>query len=137
MAAVLDASVVVELVLGTRIASSIRSRLSESRVSPHGPELVDLEVLNVLRRYVNAGAMVPSRAVKAISMFHELDIRRHRRSPMLHRVWAWRGNLTVYDAAYATLAEVLNATLLTTDARMANAPGLSIPIEVFTGETTH
>ena len=56
---------------------------------------------------------------------------------MLHRIWAWPGNPTAYDAAYVTLAEVLGAPLPTTDVRMANAPGLSVPIEVFTGETAH
>ena len=62
---------------------------------------------------------------------------------MRYRIWAWRANLTAYDvaydvaydAAYMTLAEVLVAPLQTMDARLVNAPGLSIPIEVFTGPT--
>ena len=36
-----------------------------------------------------------------------------------------------YDAAYVALAEVLNGPLLTTDARLASAPNLPIPVEVF------
>ena len=46
---VLDASAVVELVLVTAPGVRIRRRLSEPRISMHGPELVDLKVLNVLR----------------------------------------------------------------------------------------
>ena len=137
MTAVLDASVVVELVLGTRVGASIRQRLSDPQDSLHSPELVDLEVLNVLRRYLNAGVVAPSRAAAAISRLNELDLHRHRHGPLLQRIWAWRANLTAYDAAYVTLAEVLGAPLLTADARMARAPGLSIPIEVFTAETAH
>ena len=62
MTAVLDASVVVELVLGTRIGARIRERLHDPRISLHGPELLDLEVLNVLRRYVRAGTVAADRA---------------------------------------------------------------------------
>ena len=56
---------------------------------------------------------------------------------MLRRIWSWRGNLTTYDAAYVALAEVLSAPLLTTDERLANAPGLTVPVEVFTTERMH
>ena len=41
---------------------------------------------------------------------------------MLPRIWALKENLTAYDAVYVALAEVLHATLLTTDRRMAAAP---------------
>ena len=54
MIVVLDASAVVELVLVTTPGVRIRRRLSDPGISMHSPELVDLEVINVLRRYVNA-----------------------------------------------------------------------------------
>ena len=38
-------------------------------------------------------------------------------------MWALRSNLTAYDAAYVTIAEALDAPLLTLDARLAAAPG--------------
>ena len=56
---------------------------------------------------------------------------------MLRRIWSWRANLTTYDAAYVALAEVLAAPLLTTDARLANAPGLTVPVEVFAPGRIH
>ena len=56
---------------------------------------------------------------------------------MLRRIWSWRANLTTYDAAYVTLAEVLGGPLLTTDGRLANAPGLTVPVEVFATERLH
>ena len=39
------------------------------------------------------------------------------------RIWALRKNLSAYDAAYVALAEVLDAPLLTLDARLAASPG--------------
>ena len=131
MTAVLDASVVVELVLGTEIGTHVRRRLSDPQISLHSPELVDLEVLNVLRRYVNVGAAEPARAAAALCRLNELDLQRHRHGPMRERIWAWRANLSAYDAAYVALAEFMDAPLLTTDGRLARAPGLWIPVEVF------
>ena len=115
MIVVLDASAVVELVLVTAPGVRIRRRLSDPGISMHGPELVDLEVLNVLRRYVNAKLVTMERATQAVGILEDLDLRRHRHGPMLGRIWSWRSNLTAYDAAYAALAEVLNGTLLTTE----------------------
>ena len=137
MIVVLDASAVVELVLVTTPGVRIRQRLSDPGISMHGPELVDLEVINVLRRYVNAKLVTMDRATQAVGILEDLDLRRHRHGPMLGRIWSWRSNLTAYDAAYVALAEVLNGTLLTTDARLASAPNLPVPVEIFAddGET--
>ena len=137
MTAVLDASVVVELVLGTRIGARIRERLHDPRISLHGPELLDLEVLNVLRRYVRAGTVAADRAEAAVRRLDELDLQRHRHGPMLPRIWSWRAKLTAYDAAYVALAEVVDCPLLTTDARLSKAPGLPVPVELFDARTIH
>ena len=137
MTAVLDASVVVELVLGTRIGARIRERLHDPMISLHGPELLDLEVLNVLRRYVRAGTVAADRAEAAVRRLDELDLQRHRHGPMLPRIWSWRANLTAYDAAYVALAEVVDCPLLTTDARLSKAPGLPVSVELFDARTIH
>lgn len=134
MIAVLDASAVVELVLGTYTGARLRHRLSDPRISLHSPELVDLEVLNVLRRFTRSETVTPDRIAAAVERLDELDLQRHRHGPMLRRIWSWRANLTTYDAAYVTLAEVLGGPLLTTDGRLANAPGLTVPVEVFATE---
>lgn len=134
MLVVLDASAVVELVLVTVSGVRIRRRLPDPRISMHGPELVDLEVLNVLRRYVNARLVTMDRATAAVRTLDDLDLQRHRHRPMLRRIWSRRSNLTAYDAAYVALAEILNAPLLTTDVRLANAPNLPIPVEVFAAD---
>ena len=136
MPVVLDASAIVELLLGSRTGAVIRRRLADPRISLHGPELVDLEVLNVVRRYVLAGRLDPARAAGAFRNLFDLDLERHRHGPLLGRIWSWRSNLTTYDASYVTLAEVLDAPLLTADRRLANAPNLPIRVEVFTAAPT-
>lgn len=45
------------------------------------------------------------------------------------RAWELGPNLSTYDAAYVALAEHLDATLVTTDARLARAPGPRCTIE--------
>ena len=137
MRVVLDASVVVELVLGTRVGARVRGRLLDPRISLHGPELLDLEVLNVLRRYVQAGRIAADRAEAAVRRLNELDLRRHRHGPMLPRIWSRRANLTACDAAYVALAEVLYGPLLTKDARLLRTPNLRVPVELFDPMTVH
>lgn len=47
---------------------------------------------------------------------------------VLDAAWAKRGHLTTYDAPYVVLAEHLGATLVTSDLRLANSPGLAVPV---------
>lgn len=109
----------------------ILKRISDARLSLHSPELVDIEVLSVLRRYELSDIIPPDRIAHAIDNLSDLDLRRHRHGPILPRIWSWRYNLTSYDAAYVTLAEVLDAPLLTTDSRLAGPPRLPVRVEVF------
>jgi predicted nucleic acid-binding protein len=46
------------------------------------------------------------------------------------RAFALRENLAAYDACYVALAEGLRCSLLTMDARLARAPGISCGVEV-------
>ena len=44
-------------------------------------------------------------------------------APLLQRIWELRDNVTAYDAAYVALAERLNASVLTCDARLVATTG--------------
>ena len=94
------------------------------------PELIDLEVLSVLRRQVAAGLMTPARAELALTDLTELPIRRAAHRPLLFRCWELRQTVTVYDAAYVALAEVLGIVLVTADGRLSRAPGVRCRIDV-------
>jgi predicted nucleic acid-binding protein len=94
------------------------------------PHLIDLEVGSVWRRLVAAGAMDLRRAALAVVDLYELPIRRARHFDLLPRCWELRSNLSIYDAAYVALAEALETTLVTADARLKNASGPHCDIEV-------
>ncbi len=124
---VLDASALVELLLHTPAGAAIDKRIADPSMGLHVPHLADIEVTQVFRRYVREDDIAAADAAAALQ---DLDLQRHPHDPMLQRVWQLRENLPAYDAIYVVLAEVLNSTLLTCDARLARAPGLRCPVEV-------
>ncbi|MGH8473852.1 MAG: type II toxin-antitoxin system VapC family toxin [Gammaproteobacteria bacterium] len=128
---VLDASTVLEILLQTEAGAPVAERLLTSDSSLHAPHLLDVEVAQVLRRFVAQGEVPETRARQALAALADLPLERYSHTILLPRIWALRQNLTAYDAAYVALAEVLGATLLTRDARISRAPGLAARIEVF------
>jgi predicted nucleic acid-binding protein len=130
---VLDASAVVELLLGTKLGRSIATRIADPEIGLHAPHLLDVEVAQALRRFVRDGELDSGVARAALEDLRSLDLERHGHEPLLDRVWALRPNLTAYDAVYVALAEALDAILLTCDARMARAPGVQKRIELVRG----
>lgn len=104
-----------------------RARLHGQQLA--APELIDLEIVSVLRRQLSAGRLDERRAVLAIADLADLPIQRASHLPLLVRCWELRDNLTVYDAAYVALAEALGTSVLTADSRLAKAPGLRCSVE--------
>lgn len=129
---VVDASVlVVALADDTAFGDEARHRLRGERLA--APELIDLEVISVLRKLVRVGLSDVRRAELAMADLVQLPMDRAPHTPLLSRVWELRDNLTAYDASYVALAEVVDASLLTADARLAQSPGPLCPIEVLEG----
>ncbi len=128
---VLDASAVVELLLGTPRAAHLAARLATPLETVHAPHLIDLEVASALRALEARGVVTAVDAARAIGEWLALDLVRYPHDALLPRIWQLRGNLTAYDAAYVALAEHLGAPLATCDARLASAPGNRAAIELF------
>jgi predicted nucleic acid-binding protein len=105
-----------------------RARLRGNTLA--APELIDLETSSVIRRQLSVGALDARRAELALTDLIDLPLRRAPHRPLLARCWELRANLTVYDAAYVALAELLGVVLLTADARLANAPGLRCKLDL-------
>ena len=127
---VLDASALLELLLGTERGRTVAVRIADPAIGLHAPHLADVEVAQALRRYVREGEIEPSSAATALDDLRSLDLERHAHEPLLGRVWALRENLTAYDAVYVALAEALDSTLLTCDGRLSRAPGLSRRVQL-------
>lgn len=127
---VLDASAAVEWLLVRDLGASVAARFSDPEVTVHAPSLIGVEVLAALRGLVLGGHARPERASLAMADLTASDIALHDPTPLLPRAWELRDSLTVYDAVYVALAEVLDATLVTTDARITRAPGLRARLDV-------
>lgn len=127
---VVDASAVIELLLRSPLGVRVGARLFDPAVALNAPHLLDVEVVQVLRRFEQRGELSPERGLAALRLFQALPIRRHRHEPLLTRIWALRANCTAYDAAYVSLAEALDAVLVTCDDRLGHAPGMRATVEV-------
>ncbi len=127
---VIDASAVIEMLLGLEKADAVIQRAFSSNESLHAPHLIDVEVAQVIRRYWRAGDLPSARGEEALRDLADLPIHRHSHEPLLSRIWQLRNNLTAYDAAYVALAEGLDAEFLTLDKALARIPGVRISIEV-------
>jgi predicted nucleic acid-binding protein len=126
---VVDASVLaVALADDGADGDAARARLrGESLVAP---ELLDLEVVSVLRGQMISGSLDARRADLALDDLSAIPLKRAPHLPLLQRCWELRENLTTYDASYVALAEALDVVLLTGDRRLARAPGARCQIEV-------
>lgn len=105
-----------------------RQRLRGERLA--APHLIDLEVASAWRRLVAAGALDSRRAQMALDDLQALRLDRVAHGPLLDRCWELRDNLTIYDAAYVVLAELLDVTLVTADRKLSNARGARSAVEV-------
>lgn len=126
----LDASAIIELLLNTTLGHAVSQRVADPLLSLHAPHLVDIEVASTLRRYVRDGELEAAIAEEALVALRQLDVERHAHEDLLERIWALRDNVTPYDAAYVALAEALDAKLLTCDAKLYRAPGVSAIAEL-------
>lgn len=126
---VVDASVVaVALLDDGEGGSRVRERLADETLA--APEIMDLEVLSMLRRIDHRGVLTARRAALAMTDLADLAVRRTSHTLLLPRCWELRGSVSPYDAAYVALAEVLDVPLYTADRRLARASGPRCHIEV-------
>jgi predicted nucleic acid-binding protein len=129
---VVDASAAVTMFLnlGSR-AARVRERLGQAAEEVHIPHLFDVEVLQALRRHSLRGDLSGEQSRLILGLLYDMKAVRYPHAPLAARMWELRENLTAYDAAYVALAEVLEAPLLTTDRRLAQAPGIRAAVELF------
>jgi predicted nucleic acid-binding protein len=127
---VVDASAVLELLLQTPLGTRVEARLFRNRDELHAPHLLDVEIVQGLRRLVRTGEVAVARSGEAIADLIDLDLHRHGLVDLMIRVWALRDNVSAYDATYVALAEAIDAPLVTCDSRLASAPGHRARVEL-------
>ena len=110
---VIDASAVLEILARTPTGIELEATLLDANL--HAPHVIDLEVLNAIRRWERTGAIRRGEATGILEAFLALRITRYPHTPLLDPIWALRHNLTAYDAVYLALAKSLDAALVTMD----------------------
>lgn len=116
---VLDASALVDLVLGVPLGAAVRARI-DGRVL-HAPAHLDAEVLSVLGRLHRAGSLTARQVSAQLQLVSEAPIERHALPGLVPGAWARRKQLRLVDALYVELAGRLGAPLITTDAALDRA----------------
>ena len=119
---VLDASAAIEWLFQSPVGRKIDRRMFGASESLHAPHLIDVEVAQVLRRYVRDKTITAQRGQEALEDLRDLPLSRYPHDFLIPRIWGLRATLTAYDAVYVALAELLGATLLTCDSKIAAAP---------------
>ena len=126
---VVDASAMVEALVGRDPESELLDGLAEAVAAPH---LLDVEVLSALRGLLLGGKLEQGAAEKARHDHFALSITRHEIHPLADRIWILRHHYTSYDACYLALAEALDVPLFTCDAKLVGA-GHEAQVRVFAG----
>lgn len=124
---VLDASVLVRsAVTGDAAARTWVRGVERGDVEGHVPELAYAECVSAVAQYVRAGLLDIEAASDTLRALTELPLVAHSHARLARPslTLAFELGLSAYDAAYAALAEILAAPLITADRRLAAAiPG--------------
>jgi predicted nucleic acid-binding protein len=128
---IVDASCLYEVVADTARAEAVRAHLAtdEDHAAPH---LIDVEVANVIRRDHMLGRLDRTAAQQAIDDLQDWPAERFGHRSLLGRAWELRDSVRGWDAFYVALAEVLEAPLVTADARLGRVTGLRCRVQVVT-----
>ncbi len=124
-----DSAVVVDALTAADGVDDLHAYLAAEEL--HAPTLLDYEVLSALRGLTLGAHLSTARAQDVLTDFEDLSVQRWPSVDSLRRrAFQLRDNLSAYDAGYVALAEALECSLLTRDARLARSGGHTARIEV-------
>jgi predicted nucleic acid-binding protein len=104
--------------------------LADELETVHVPHVIDIEIAQVLRRYVLRGVIDEGLGATALRRWMDFDVERHPHQPFLGRIWRLRANVTAYDAVYLALVEALSTELVTGDRGLADVPGAAVAVKL-------
>jgi predicted nucleic acid-binding protein len=129
--AVVDTSALVGLVTldVEELPAELVDRLS--KVTPHVPDIIDVEFHHALRGLSLGKKISAERAEHARGLFADIPKVRYATQYLSDRIWFLRHHLAAYDACFIALAEMLDAPLITIDRKQARATGHQARVEAF------
>ena len=124
---VVDASIAVEYLLRTPLGLTVADIISDASLI--APELMDAEVLSVLRGEVLLRRLEEDRAWTAINDLSHWPVDRITHRELARVAWHYYQNVSAYDAFYVAAAHLQGIPLLTADGRLTRASGLDVVIQ--------
>lgn len=124
---VIDASAAAEYLLRTPPGRRLEDLVAEATLV--APELLDAEVLSVLRRALLQNRLEEHRARLALEDLGAWPVDRIPHAALLQQAWKHRHNVSAYDAFYVAVAQLYEAPLLTADGPLSRAPGLGVVVQ--------
>ena len=124
---VIDASAAVEYLLRTPLGLKLADAIEGAFLL--APELLDVEVLSVLRRAVLRQQLQEQRAALVVEDLIDWPVERIPHASLAHEAWRHRHNVSAYDAFYVAVARLYHATLLTADGPLTRAPASGITVQ--------
>ncbi len=122
MSIVVDSSVLVAALVDTG-PDGIWAEYVVEEGALYAPELVQVEVTNVLRRLEQGKKITIVEANSAYADLMQLQIELFPFAPFADRLFELCLTVTSYDAWYVSVAEATGFPLATLDGRLAMAPG--------------
>jgi predicted nucleic acid-binding protein len=126
MPVVVDSSALVDLVVQTERAPAVAQAVGTTDMV--APDVINPEVLSILRRLERTGELAPRRAVQAVDDLMDAPVRRFSTLALLAEAWTLQANVSAADACYVVLARILRCPLVTADRQLSRAPGLGVPL---------
>jgi len=126
MPVVIDASALVDLVVQSERAPAVAQAVGSTDMV--APDVVNPEVLSILRRLERNGRLTAPQAVRAVDDLNDAPVRRFSTRPLLAEAWTLRANVTATDACYVALARILRCPLVTADRKLSRTPRLGVSL---------
>lgn len=123
---VIDASAVVELVLGGPRSSRVSALLRGKEI--YAPSLLDAEVLQAIKSLERSKILDAAGAETAFNVLQRSSIQARSLRPLARDAWQLRHKLSIYDAMYVALAASLACPVVTCDRRWHGAGDLGVSI---------
>ena len=124
---VIDASAAAEYLLRTSLGLKIADVIEDAFLT--APELLDVEVLSVLRRAVLQKRLDERRALEALEDLVDWKVDRIAHIDLVQEAWRHRHNVSAYDSFYLAAARLYGAPLITADGPLSRAPALGIVVQ--------